>query len=320
MKNFKHKTTGDVATEQKDGNYLVNTLTLPSVYVEGSLDWIEQKLDYKILTQTISESEEPKKYIVHSGHANAFVATSMPLDIHSVKRLSDGKVFTVGDNIKVVYTSSLTDNRTYKINKFSKICLEEYDSLYVSGGSLSSIFYNIALKDIEKVELLFASEDGVDIFEGDVWWYVVHSKMVARKTNTLAYHGKSFSEVSKFSTQEEAEKWILSRTKYNFVTNDNVKIFPKSKYFAVNLKQNTLWSNICNSGTIRNKGVEYFSTRELAREFYIAYASVLSLFDIGKVYSTAISKSFYQGEIKYTKQGMQIRRAILSKLTEHKDN
>lgn len=68
----------------------------------------------------------------------------------------------------------------------------------------------IELKDAIKSEVLFRSEDGVDIFEGDktCWindWTVTNFTDWKRKSNTKELH---------FSTKEAAEEYINSRKPY----------------------------------------------------------------------------------------------------------
>src|SRR5690606_23114725 len=70
--------------------------------------------------------------------------------IHSVKRLSDGEVFTIGDNTKY----GCIDNFYIKNNYLLATTVLESNGRY--------------LKDLEKSKKpLFTTEDGVDIFEGD---------------------------------------------------------------------------------------------------------------------------------------------------------
>jgi len=73
-----------------------------------------------------------------------------PLEIYSVKRLSDGEIFTVGDKVD-------------SIGKIKSFQLEDCHDISVHGKD-----YLDSLKYIQHIKKpLFTTEDGVDIYEGD---------------------------------------------------------------------------------------------------------------------------------------------------------
>ena len=114
-------------------------------------------------------------------------------NIYSVKRLSDGEVFTIGDRIKntnyphisdKIYEISLVDNKI-------RVYYQGYDFL----------------KNISHCKkVLFTTKDGVDIFEGDSYYNVYDFKICNKLTakNPLSKHKKLV-----FSTKEAAEEYIL---------------------------------------------------------------------------------------------------------------
>lgn len=70
----------------------------------------------------------------------------------------------------------------------------------------------IIFKDV--INVLFKSEDGVDIKEGDSWWYVKLPSLAGpTKTSTLSYDGNNKKEVLRFSTQSAAHEYILTNKK-----------------------------------------------------------------------------------------------------------
>lgn len=85
-------------------------------------------------------------------------------EIYSVKRLSDGKIFTIGDKVKDRLTDELTNFRTQEIVGFKGnlkiICTAK------SGTAMPLS----TIRHIEKP--LFKTEDNVDIFEDDTYWWV----------------------------------------------------------------------------------------------------------------------------------------------------
>lgn len=118
--------------------------------------------------------------------------------IHSVRRLSDGEVFTVGDNIRLnpVGTPVYTIKQIYML-----------DDSIIFEHDVGSIF----LKNAIKSKVLFRTEDGVDIFEKDRPWYVSKDKFKITGTADLImninFHpSKNYLY---FSTKEAAEEYIL---------------------------------------------------------------------------------------------------------------
>lgn len=127
--------------------------------------------------------------------------------IHSVKRLSDGEIFTVGDNVEFYGVKT----------KIKEIYFNEHEQLSyrVEGKKppLVGVFMknNVHLKKLKKP--LFTTEDGVDIFEGDTFCWV---KVDDKKRPIYAYNFISIareSELNKdvlvFSTKEKAKNYVL---------------------------------------------------------------------------------------------------------------
>lgn len=114
--------------------------------------------------------------------------------IHSIKRLSDGEVFTVGD--KLTYGTLTSINI---IQNSVKLWL----NFKSSGGEWD-------IKDmIKSKKPLFTTEDGVEMFEGDSYWCVntnPHLWTMWLQTS------KATTQINKgvliFSTKKAAEKYI----------------------------------------------------------------------------------------------------------------
>ncbi len=126
MKKFKHKKTGWTATESFDGNYWLKdemeSHCIPAELVEGSTDWIEiieVKKEYEILSYHNPNLSSVIFRLHKDGgyrHHSTVLGVSHGCPIHSVKRLSDGEVFTVGDEVSLV---SDLEKITYSITRFS---------------------------------------------------------------------------------------------------------------------------------------------------------------------------------------------------------
>jgi hypothetical protein len=118
-------------------------------------------------------------------------------DIHSVKRLSDGEIFTVGDKVNGFDLGRNVDLTT--------IILEDNELLI---GLRDLGMYNInSLKHAKQP--LFKTEDGVDIFKGQKVWYTnsTASNIWDSRADEKYHNGKGCLKY--FSTKEAAEEYII---------------------------------------------------------------------------------------------------------------
>lgn len=84
-------------------------------------------------------------------------------EIYSVKRLSDGEVFTIGDLVTYDYKK---DSKNWKIREFRN---------HISGKAAYSMkgdFCVITENNFRKVLPILTTEDGVDLCEGDEYYYI----------------------------------------------------------------------------------------------------------------------------------------------------
>jgi hypothetical protein len=124
-------------------------------------------------------------------------------DIHSVKRLSDGKVFNIGDNA------------TTALNNYGPITAFEIKSnvMYIRTNNSSNSTFSCDIKDLKVSKPLFTTEDGVNIFEGDSYHPVILYNLEykgwfkAQKINKNKYTDAKSCIV--FSTKKEAKQYIL---------------------------------------------------------------------------------------------------------------
>jgi hypothetical protein len=118
--------------------------------------------------------------------------------IHSVKRISDGEIFTIGDNVKIV--------------KSTNPCCEQ-------GIIKDFSFWLDNINNLTKIKQpLFTTEDGVDIFEGDIIYSIdnvlnikKHRLFNARYDDKTLLSNYLFfnSDYEHFSTKEKAEEYVL---------------------------------------------------------------------------------------------------------------
>jgi hypothetical protein len=234
MKKYKHKQSNDQVIELviNKGYYqsIFTNTTLPAKYIENTNDWEEVvEKNYKILELKNTSND----IIFHRCEDDKFSST-YPLDkkrgfenegyflkmshftIHSVTRLSDGEVFTVGD----------------EIDKWGGIIKEfKTDARVIVDCKGPGVVADVSFKleNIEKGKKpLFTTEDGVDIFEGDNFWLLQDTKTFHLKYwnwDIMSFPNTEYlSNKLKFSTKEAAEEYI-DRNKPIFSKNDAEEIF-----------------------------------------------------------------------------------------------
>ena len=123
--------------------------------------------------------------------------------IYSVKRLSDGEIFTVGDTVKMYEHSPIKTIETITTNSIRSTLKEGVWFTYNSGSS----HMDHAIK--QKPQPIYLTHDGKDIFPEDIVWYV-------NKENFYHDYIKAYPEVkfnseirAYFLTEEEAKKYII---------------------------------------------------------------------------------------------------------------
>jgi hypothetical protein len=213
---YRHLKTGKLASVSESGTYFIleeNGSNIPSWVVLNSDDW------EKVVEKVVEKGYELLSF--NNNGTILSVVNNKPFygellkeylskyKIHSVKRLSDGQVFTVGD--KVDYTDGFFKKSTScycPINSFSIKDDKIYINLHYAGES-----GNRTIEDWVKVKpVLLVTEDGVDIYEGDYPWlvnnrcnkpYQWNNGTGSGITNLSSKHNKYFS------TKEAAEDYLI---------------------------------------------------------------------------------------------------------------
>lgn len=232
QKKYKHKKTGHIATRSTVGEYYVAYIhTVPVWVVEEGDDWepvVEKEweilsfyfsLDNNFIWRKIEGKETftntignelvwtTKEFLEHSDYT-----------IYSIKRLSDGEVFTVGD--KVSYGSEI-------IIEVAKIQLFQNDLFLVNSTNNKSCY----LRKAKKLKPLFTTIDGIDIYNGDKYFYLDDKNNIWECNYAQLEHGLS---TKNFSTKEAAEKYILMN-KLVFSVNDIAEIVKESGLVEENI-------------------------------------------------------------------------------------
>lgn len=186
--------------------HFVNNLAFnPKDYPSYWEEVIEK--DYKILQIALFRSikyeiTDISEYNYSDGYFEALLSCNGN-KIHSIKRLSDGEIFTIGDNMghnDILLEITLEDN---KIKIWS--CDNSY-SCPIKGANYGFNF----LENIKKYKQpLFITEDGVDIFEGDKFYTLLSDLSDLKITEINATVHSKFNKYLDFSTKEKAEEYIL---------------------------------------------------------------------------------------------------------------
>jgi len=168
----------------------------------------ETKKEYEVLSLNIHDYRISNAV----GCSDVFIEALLknkPTKIHSVKRLSDGEIFTIGDKIKQWGTGS------YSV--IEKIYFNEHRQLSYKLKGIKIDFTDIFSELTEKFKSpLFTTEDGVDIYDSNHKLFeVILSNFHLNLDIPLTTCNDSFDKrkdgfPSKvFSTKEAAEEYIL---------------------------------------------------------------------------------------------------------------
>jgi hypothetical protein len=188
--------------------------------------------------------------------------------IHSVKRLSDGEIFTVGDIISCKNGSS---NK-----KLNGIKLVNDDSSYANGiwfhYSSGCSHFKHAIKEKQPI---FLTHDGKDIFEGDkVIW--VNKDSLYHDTFTATAEVKFCSDLNAyFISAVDAQNYINKNTPI-FTTQDGVRIKKDEIVYVVDggLTSIDMISNFVPQDYPTRKA---FSTSKAAQDYIVENKYALSI-------------------------------------------
>lgn len=261
MRRYKHKQTGLIA-QQLTVNYKVGECEVPGCIIEKCQDWEEViEKDYEVL-----------------------IAKVVPYTILSVKRLSDGEVFTVGDLIKTPYTDCTP------IIRFDTKYSNEY-FIEISTGFTR-------LLNLEKAcQAIFLTHDGKDIFVGDTCYVIDKSLNYYKATVTSCsiFYEDTFKY---FLTRQEAEEYV-AKNKVLFTTEDGVGIKHGDTYYFVDPTNFYIDSSKANFQAVgMSISLKYFGTYEAALYYVIVNAKVLSIEEFWEFVSKPGSNVVKQKQLK----------------------
>lgn len=210
MRKFKHKNTGQIGELWEDNHLHFDRSgggcscheTIWFGFIENSNDWEEVvEKGYEILSFESTLIGEFPNIILNRIGEDSFGAYSFSEKellkssihkIHSVKRLVDGEIFTVGDLVS--REDGIFKGKLEAIN-------DKFEAITSSEGKIGMSW----LIKIPNKTPLFTTEDGVDIFKGDSYYLLTSDWKLA--------FCSSFSEgdlaFNCFSSHDKAKEFIL---------------------------------------------------------------------------------------------------------------
>lgn len=224
---FKYDTFRDYCNSKAEGLIeLLNTKQSHTNLKEGKE---EDKKGWEILTCFDGVNELTVHDFIPTNNKNnseLCLGNIMQCKIHSVKRLKDGEVFTVGDKVNCDKCPESFSHQT--IEKFQ---IADKGFMIASCAGVATSINNISKlpqpepKDNSKV--LHISDDGKEMRKGDKEFIVdVNSFEIVQLPSSEILNDEFRKENKIFSTKEAAENWVV----WNKPTHSLASIMAKSLY------------------------------------------------------------------------------------------
>jgi hypothetical protein len=202
---------GHIIAPQLDNGYYVNSNWIQPENHPEFWQLVVEK-DYEILSYQGKETSNIYN-ITNNGtynSASSQITVGNNLipnyyNIYSVKRLSDGEIFTIGDKVNF---NKKCKSSTYPINMLLEIKLIN-NIIYLENSK--NIWSNELDQCLKLIQPLFTTEDGVDIFENDEDVYYIdlkNLKDVKLSSPTICSTSQK-SDYIFYKSKEKAEKYIF---------------------------------------------------------------------------------------------------------------
>lgn len=239
-----YSTRGNCYSNVKDFNQdYTNPYLLPNEIVETWEPAYEEKLEYKILSLVDKQGNEYNLYSYgYSINLTRFytleeLLTNEYVKITSVKRLSDNKIFRIGD-------------RLLNLDKSIEYIKTTHDNEIILGyGPLFSSNYTI-LKVAEHKLVVLKSDDDIDLYEGDKYFevdlrfdpYTVNENIITTNIIKIDKLKKIFS--SKEKALEYINKNILIKNYEILTLSDGINVYSKNLTSYVKNKDKAVFYNL----------------------------------------------------------------------------
>jgi len=262
MKEFKHKTTGHIATETNSGkNYKVSVpqnYTIPKWIIENSTDWEEviEIPEYvkciKVWAGLLGLSELLKIYKTNISPPFSVWSWDILIKQESFFKPSTKEAFDLQntpDYTGVCFRHSTTRG-LFKINEFnlSNYWLEQginkdftsYTKLEVHKFLTEGKWIQVPLEEYEAMYFpkpLFITDDDKEIFEGDKFYFVDDLFDIGEGIGRDYNRFKKIEKYKHFSTREAAKKYVdMNKPKYSHknvedaLNNSTISFFKKVEF------------------------------------------------------------------------------------------
>jgi hypothetical protein len=144
------------------------------------------------------------------GSSLEFMLKNKFYDIHSVKRLSDGEIFTVGDIVNRPCYKKPFKIKHFHIQNCKPPTIWLHSMDFVEGNCTHTLDENCTLeKAIKFKKPLFTTEEGVDIYEGDNYYGVTNEFKIFYNNSYMFSTNDLKNDNKRFSTKKAAEEYIL---------------------------------------------------------------------------------------------------------------
>lgn len=201
-------------------------------------------------------------------------------EISAIKRKSDGEVFRIGD--KIIWDWAHNLKKFIEIDSF---VIQSNRRLYINDQYK---FDTISETVTHYSDPVMVTEDGVEIFDGDPYWFIwVKCPPIGQVINKPYYvkfaslneeDGDSWSIDAKFfSTKEKANEYIFKQSPI-YTTEDGVKVFTGDTVYYV--LENFIVKDYKPLKDDRNNRLHYFSSEEKADEYIFYNKPKYSLNDV----------------------------------------
>jgi len=151
--------------------------------------------------------------------------------VYSIKRLSDNTIFTVGD--KIMGTMSYLEKEQKYVTILEIIIYGNDLFLRIETGNVINKYGSF--KNIKHYKIpIFTTEDGVDIFDGDMYYFTSKDSIGYIFSHKCVKTDKGSDCYIRFSTKEKAQEYI-NRKKILFVTRDGMNMHHSQQCYQINI-------------------------------------------------------------------------------------
>lgn len=258
-----------------DEDYYFNDFSIQISKYPEFWEKVEEK-EYEILELANKDGDK----INTKGCSDEFIEYILrnnKVNIRSIKRLSDGEVFTIGDRITGQYYGKKEPIRI--IESF----VPERGEFMVKQS-----FGHSRLSGIKKVkEPLFKTEDGVDIYYGDRYYFYNSDDLDCTEPYDDYAENidnrRLWNNYKCFSTKEKAQEYINSK-KVLFTTVDGVDIKAGDYLYVTSFTGEVVYKEGTKAYMTQEiTGKVAYSTKEAAEEALIMNKACLSINDIAVI-------------------------------------